>query len=53
MGWVGVGGVTHIVKDPDSVKKRKCYCDGVAVKSRSDNSVRKLFIIALILDVPE
>ena len=43
----------NIVNDPDSVKKRKQYCDSVAVKPRSDNSVKKLFIIALIPDVPE
>ena len=38
----GVGGVFfltlhNILKDPDSVKKCKRYCD--AAKSRSDNSV--------------
>ena len=38
---------------PDSAKKHKRYCDDVAAKSRSDNSVKKLFLIALIPDVLE
>ena len=36
-----------VVKDPDSTKKLQRYCYGVAAKSKSDDSVKKLFIIAL------
>ena len=51
MGGGGFFTLHNIAKDPDSVKKR--YCDGVAAKSKSDNSVKKIFIIALIPDVAE
>lgn len=46
---------TDVDEEPHQVTKRQshAYAEGVAARTRSDNSVKRLFIIGLIPDIPE
>ena len=44
----------NIIADDKTTKvKRQCFSDGVAAQQLKDGSVKKLFIIGLVPDIPE